>query len=519
MAVVATVGGEYGNWQNYPTEKEIRYDYTGWFSEEEQNSGAQTSPIAGVKCSGRYCDNKQLIVSCAKTATGECEKVMNPWSATETAKFSDGSNPSQVFCTNQTLVSQIKCFGRYCDDMILDCAPLTAGYQTLSDGRETDWFSDNGERRCPEGYYLFGMACRGSYCDDIKLHCIRLQWGIEITPPPTPVPTPAPDLCLEETSTLLSQISYDDSGKTVTQLTDRDMFDYTSNKDPNALYNSNCERRGGRSVSLSYDRTCTSGGGSLMRSVIGLPRCYSKNCGSERNQGLFQTFTLDADAQQLNRENPGQTWSCTGQIGSSGGSGTGGGSGSGGGSGTGSGGGGGGAAGGTGVPSPENSPCQIASNNLNNDNSKLIIADYDIRYKMSKQKKLLLFTTKNTIVTFQSVVGYSDACQASGQSQFMRKGVLAIQCGTKNAKLDAIKPFIVNDLYACLAKTCFTGNNPQGVNSAFAAQFQKLMIRDNQIGFDMNCQVISGGSWKMSGFKVTFVGSLFVSVLLQVMVG
>jgi hypothetical protein len=217
---------------------------------------------------------------------------------------------------------------------------------------------------------------------------------------------------------------------------------------------------------------------------------------------------LDADAQQLNQVNPGQTWSCTGQIsqGSSGGSGTGSGSG-------------GGAAGGIGVPSPDNSPCQIASNNLNNDNNKLIIADYDIRYKMSKEKKMLLFTTKNTVVTFQSVVGYSDACQASGQSQFMNKGVLAIQCGTKNAKQQAIKPFIVKELYACLAKTCFTGNNPQGVNAAFAAQFQRLMIRDNQIGFDMNCQVTSGAYWKMSGFKVFFVGSLVVSILLQVMVG
>ncbi len=76
------------------------------------------------------------------------------------------------------VVIEIQCRGRCCDNMRLQCGRLGTGFRVdAGDIRRVDWFSEEeGERRCPDGYYLWGMARRGDFCDGIKLNCARVDW-------------------------------------------------------------------------------------------------------------------------------------------------------------------------------------------------------------------------------------------------------------------------------------------------------------------------------------------------------
>lgn len=141
------------------------------FSEEGSGySGRQTVPIAGIICEGDYCDNKRLVV----VREGETAPLMD--SGHWTRWFTDG-NPSSANCPAGMLVNELQCSGRYCDDIRLQCGNLNEDYRIVS-GRETltDWFSEEeGERLCPDGYYMFGMECRDHYCDGIRLACVQVE--------------------------------------------------------------------------------------------------------------------------------------------------------------------------------------------------------------------------------------------------------------------------------------------------------------------------------------------------------
>lgn len=147
-------------------------DYTSWFSEEGNGySARQTAPIAGLVCDGRYCDNLRLIT----VRDGTTQPVQN--SAHWTRWFSDG-NPSWADCPIDMIVNEMQCSGRYCDDIRLQCGRLSSDYRVISsDIRNVDWFSEEeGERRCDDGYYFWGMACDGSYCDNLQLNCVRVEY-------------------------------------------------------------------------------------------------------------------------------------------------------------------------------------------------------------------------------------------------------------------------------------------------------------------------------------------------------
>lgn len=142
------------------------------FSEEGSGfSGRQTAPIAGIVCSGRFCDNKRLIV----VRNGNSAPVQN--SAHWTRWISD-EEPSWADCPANMIANELQCDGRYCDNLRLQCGTLSSDYRVVtSDIKTVNWFSEEeGERLCPDGYYLWGIACRGDYCDDLKLNCARVDY-------------------------------------------------------------------------------------------------------------------------------------------------------------------------------------------------------------------------------------------------------------------------------------------------------------------------------------------------------
>ena len=93
-----------------------------------------SNPIAGVACSGRYCDNIRL--ECRQYLDNNALIVTSHW----TGWFSD-ENVRSAYCPNDMVVNGVQCSGRYCDNMRLQCGRMAAGYRVSTSKRmETVFF-------------------------------------------------------------------------------------------------------------------------------------------------------------------------------------------------------------------------------------------------------------------------------------------------------------------------------------------------------------------------------------------
>lgn len=139
------------------------------FSEEDGGySGRQTTPIAGMECFGRYCDDKELVI--IRDGTQEPLLESNYWTPLFTGNGS-------AICPTGMLVNELKCEGRYYVSIRLQCGALRSDYRvTPSKTSYVNWFSDEqGEMLCPDGSYMNGMRCRDRLCDDNFLDCVRVE--------------------------------------------------------------------------------------------------------------------------------------------------------------------------------------------------------------------------------------------------------------------------------------------------------------------------------------------------------
>lgn len=146
---------------------------TNEFSEENSGESECTDgPIAGIRCSDRYCDNKELIY--VQPRSGPFfHNVIALW----TEPVSE-ENPEGTQCPDGHLVDQIKCEKRYCDKISLRCAKVESGYRMdTTDLRTVSQFSEEeGKRLCDDGYYLWGLKCHGRFCDGLELKCARVDY-------------------------------------------------------------------------------------------------------------------------------------------------------------------------------------------------------------------------------------------------------------------------------------------------------------------------------------------------------
>lgn len=95
-------------------DRTAKFWWSPWFSEER--SGRATTRagfVSGIACRGRYCDNLRLnyLYSSRTRNNGQCRF---------TPSFSEEGRAS-ASCRNNEFVAGIRCSGNYCDNLRLQC--------------------------------------------------------------------------------------------------------------------------------------------------------------------------------------------------------------------------------------------------------------------------------------------------------------------------------------------------------------------------------------------------------------
>mmetsp|Transcript_16309 Transcript_16309/g.29828 ORF Transcript_16309/g.29828 Transcript_16309/m.29828 type:complete len:336 (-) Transcript_16309:827-1834(-) len=146
------------------------YVPSSWFSEENGGrSDLLKFPISSIRTSGRFADSMQLLGT--KLGSGE---VLDTSSITLTSEFSEGSSRA---CPAGQLVTGIRCSGRYCDNKQLECAALRKDYQvdTARVAYSATFSEETGVGQCTFATYMSGLECSGEYCDNLRMTCTLLQ--------------------------------------------------------------------------------------------------------------------------------------------------------------------------------------------------------------------------------------------------------------------------------------------------------------------------------------------------------
>ena len=147
--------------------------WTREFSEERPGDMrcGRNMAVAGLWCSGKYCDNKSLYCKRLPATTGTVTSSTN-------SKWISEEKPNASFRIDRgggrKLVSGLKCKGKYCDSLL--------GYTintNLTKTGQWKWLSffseEHGGKVCGKNQYVTGIGCKGSYCDNISLLCSRVN--------------------------------------------------------------------------------------------------------------------------------------------------------------------------------------------------------------------------------------------------------------------------------------------------------------------------------------------------------
>ena len=141
--------------------------YWSQWTSDELPPAECASLISGIKCQGRYCDD--VSIQCAG-AEINIDQTTGEW----TGEFSDPPfSPSQRICPeDKPYATGVKCSGSYCDNMALQCSALANGQPRIAN--DCYWTSrtiseeNGGIYEFPPSTYLAGMQCEGSYCDNLR---------------------------------------------------------------------------------------------------------------------------------------------------------------------------------------------------------------------------------------------------------------------------------------------------------------------------------------------------------------
>ena len=157
----------------YNSTSNVTACWTREFSEERPGNMrcGRNMAVAGLWCSGKYCDNKSLYCKRLPPNTRAVKTTSN-------SKWISEEKPNASFRVDQSrggkLVSGLKCKGKYCDNI--------SGYTVNTNLAKTgQWkwlpfFSEeHGGKVCGENQYVTGIGCKGSYCDNISLHCSSVK--------------------------------------------------------------------------------------------------------------------------------------------------------------------------------------------------------------------------------------------------------------------------------------------------------------------------------------------------------
>jgi len=142
-------------------------------SEETPPTTCGARLMAGIKCSGRYCDNIKL--KCGS----EFREVWD-WQWTKHVSEEHGGevkcnvpNPFTKVDWPQgepAFITGMSCNGSYCDNVSLECTALRDYFPSYSDCGWSQSVSEEngGTLNFPAGRFAIAMQCRGSNCDNKK---------------------------------------------------------------------------------------------------------------------------------------------------------------------------------------------------------------------------------------------------------------------------------------------------------------------------------------------------------------
>lgn len=142
-------------------------------SEETPPATCGNRLVAGITCTGRYCDNIEPIcgavrhelydIRWSKFVSEEGDAVAN---CNVSNPFERGDWPAG----EPAFITGFSCNGSYCDNMALECVALRDAFPASLGGASCQWTGWVSEEtptlRFPTGFAAIRMACRGRYCDD-----------------------------------------------------------------------------------------------------------------------------------------------------------------------------------------------------------------------------------------------------------------------------------------------------------------------------------------------------------------
>ena len=138
---------------------------TAWTSEEKTEGPVNCgkNPATGMGCKGWFCDNVRLY----------CEPTPADWGAVSGPIHWVGYSSEETneqYCTPGTYVNGLRCAGRFCDSVSLQCI----GFE---DHEPSDCYWTTGTFSSKEGmamrgggYFIQGIKCTGWFCQNKQLY-------------------------------------------------------------------------------------------------------------------------------------------------------------------------------------------------------------------------------------------------------------------------------------------------------------------------------------------------------------
>ena len=145
------------------------------FSEEDDGGASCVSGfvVKGVSCRGSYCDNK-ILLCCSYTEYSKDTLHSDDQTQYNYSKWFSEEQGRRV--NTSRFVAGIECSGKYCDKLRIEFV-RTPRLRNSGDCYRTDFFSEEDSeegdnyRECKLDYFVSGVWCQDDYCDNIALTC------------------------------------------------------------------------------------------------------------------------------------------------------------------------------------------------------------------------------------------------------------------------------------------------------------------------------------------------------------
>ena len=151
--------------RSLPTKRRLSGgEWTAYYS-EEGGEALCNGLVTGMRCRGKYCDDVSL--ECDQSTLGDT------YSHSWTKYFSEETGG--LICGGEGYITGVKCQGKYCDDVSIRCSSVRTR-SSPTNCRWSSWFSEeDGAKVDYANSYFHGMRCSGKYCDNKQAYVCDSQ--------------------------------------------------------------------------------------------------------------------------------------------------------------------------------------------------------------------------------------------------------------------------------------------------------------------------------------------------------